>query len=109
MPAIERALHRAEERGQRKRAEGERDQLLQELQEALIRIKTLSGLLPLCTSCKKIRHHVDGWQPLEVYLEQHTDAIMTHELCTECSQEFSPAAVASLPLYPNAMPPVVDR
>lgn len=109
VPAFERALGRAEERAQHKRAESERDQLLQELQEALVRIKTLSGLLPICTLCKKIRHHVDGWQPLEVYLEEHTDAIMTRELCPECIQKISPAAVASLPFYPNAMPPVVGR
>jgi DNA-binding NtrC family response regulator len=89
-PAVRRALHEMEERAGRKRAEQERDLLLHELKEALTQIKTLTGLVPVCALCKKIRHHQHGWQPMEIFLQQHTDAALTHELCPECTQKIPP-------------------
>jgi PleD family two-component response regulator len=91
-PAVRRALQEVEERASRRRAEGERDQLVRELQETLVEMKTLTGLLPVCALCKKIRHYQHGWQPLEQFLQQHTDAALSHELCPECAQKIPPAA-----------------
>lgn len=64
----------------------ERQRLLTELQEALSRVKTLSGLIPICASCKKVRNDAGYWESVEVYIRDHTDAEMTHGLCPDCMQ-----------------------
>jgi len=46
--------------------------------------KILRGLLPICAWCKKIRDDNGYWRQLEVYMEQHTEALFTHGMCTEC-------------------------
>jgi len=58
-----------------------------ELQEALTKIKTLRGLIPICASCKKIRSDKGYWQRLEVYLTEHTEADFTHGICPECLKQ----------------------
>jgi PAS domain S-box-containing protein len=68
----------------RKRAEEERERLIGELQTALSKIKTLTGLLPICASCKKIRDDSGYWQQVEQYISDHTDAMFTHGICPEC-------------------------
>jgi len=93
-PAARRALQEVEDRASRRQAEADRDQLLRELQETLVEMKTLTGLVPLCALCKKIRHHEHGWQPLEQFLQQHTDAALSHELCPDCAQKIPPAALS---------------
>jgi len=69
---------------ERKRAEEEREQLINELQEALANIKTLRGLIPICASCKKIRDDKGYWQQVDTYVREHTEATFTHGLCPEC-------------------------
>jgi hypothetical protein len=64
--------------------EGER-QLSKDLQEALADVKTLTGLLPICSNCKKIRNDKGYWQQTEEYITKHTNALFTHSLCKECS------------------------
>src|ERR1044071_2675223 len=91
-PSIQRALREADDRAARKRLEAERDELIQELKEALTQLKTFTGLLPVCTLCKNIRDHQHGWQPMEIYLQNHSDATLTHELCPECAQRILPGA-----------------
>nr|WP_321400920.1 response regulator [uncultured Desulfobacter sp.] len=54
------------------------------LETALAEIKTLSGLLPICASCKKIRDDKGYWNLLETYIEQHTQATFSHGVCPEC-------------------------
>lgn len=68
----------------RKREEQERINLIQELTDALKRVKTLSGLLPICANCKRIRDDHGYWQQVEAYIAEHTDAIFTHGICPEC-------------------------
>jgi len=58
-----------------------------ELQEALSEVKQLSGLLPICATCKKIRDDKGYWNTLEAYIEKHSDASFSHGLCSECSDE----------------------
>ncbi|WDP91008.1 MAG: PAS domain S-box protein [Desulfobacter sp.] len=72
---------------ERKQAEDERERVIYELQEALARVKTLSGLLPICSSCKKIRDDEGYWNSLESYIEENTEAMFSHGLCMECSDE----------------------
>ncbi len=55
-----------------------------ELQDALARVKTLSGLLPVCASCKKIRTEGGSWQPMEHYTAEHSEASFSHGLCPDC-------------------------
>jgi YesN/AraC family two-component response regulator len=68
----------------------ERERLLQELQTAANRIKTLSGLLPICSSCKKIRDDSGYWTQLERYFTEHSGVLFTHGLCPQCITRLYP-------------------
>lgn len=70
--------------------EERQEQLIRELQQALDQIKTLSGLLPICSSCKKIRDREDRWIPIEEYISLHSEARFTHDLCPDCSRRLYP-------------------
>ncbi len=58
-----------------------------ELEEALAKIKTLRGLIPICASCKKIRIDTGYWQQFEEYLAEHSEADFTHGLCPDCLKQ----------------------
>jgi len=70
--------------------------LNEELQKALKEIKTLQGILPICSNCKKIRKkgappdEQDSWMLLESYLREHTEAEFTHSICPECIRKLYP-------------------
>lgn len=72
---------------QRKRREEEREKLVKELQDALAQVKTLSGLLPICASCKKIRDDKGYWNQIENYISSHSDAQFSHGICPECAKK----------------------
>jgi len=74
----------------RKRARAEREQLITELQEALNKVKLLSGLLSICASCKKIRNESGQWEVLETYIRNRSAADFSHGLCLECLQKLYP-------------------
>lgn len=78
---------------ERKRVEQERETLISELQQALSEIKTLSGLLPICSSCKKIRDDKGYWNQIESYIMTHSDAQLSHGLCPECAKKLYPEFV----------------
>jgi len=61
-----------------------------ELQEALTKIKTLHGLLPICASCKSIRDDYGYWHKVEIYLSEHSDLKFTHGLCEVCIKKLYP-------------------
>jgi hypothetical protein len=65
----------------------ERERLIRELQEALDKVKTLSGFLPICASCKKIRDDKGYWGQIEQYIREHSEVEFTHSLCPECYQK----------------------
>jgi AmiR/NasT family two-component response regulator len=67
-----------------------RERLILELQDALAQVKTLSGLLPICASCKKIRDDDGYWNQLEVYIQDHSEVVFSHGLCPECAKELYP-------------------
>jgi len=75
---------------ERKLAEHERDRLIRELQEALARVKNLSGLLPICASCKKIRDEHGLWYSLEIYIRNHSEADFSHGICPDCRKRLYP-------------------
>lgn len=62
----------------------------EELQQALAAVKTLSGLLPICASCKKIRDDEGYWQAVEVYIRKRTDVQFSHSVCPDCAQKLYP-------------------
>lgn len=74
----------------RKLAEWNRDLLVAELKEALANVKKLSGLLPICSNCKKIRDDKGYWNQLETYIQQHSDAKFSHGICRECAKKLYP-------------------
>jgi hypothetical protein len=75
---------------ERKQAEAEREQLIGELQAVLAQVKQLSGLLPICSSCKKIRNDQGYWQQVEVYIRDHSDVEFSHGICPDCMQRLYP-------------------
>ncbi|MEE9910479.1 MAG: response regulator [Deltaproteobacteria bacterium] len=115
VPAVQRALEEAQEIRSRKEAEEalrrahdelemlvkqrtaelhreieERKKTEESLREALTQIKTLSGLLPICASCKRIRDDGDNWIQIESYIRNHSEADFTHGICPECAVKLYP-------------------
>ena len=72
-----------------------REELIKNLQKALADVKTLSGMLPICAWCKKIRNDEGYWQKIEAYLKSHSDLDFTHSICHECAKKEYPE------LYPQ--------
>lgn len=74
----------------RKRAENEREEAMIELQKALSDVNVLSGLLPMCASCKKIRDDKGYWKQIEQYISDHSEAEFSHGICPDCVKELYP-------------------
>ncbi|MBU1743028.1 MAG: PAS domain S-box protein [Proteobacteria bacterium] len=74
----------------RKQAEKERERLIGELRAALANVKTLRGLIPICSSCKKIRDDKGFWKQVEVYVREHSDAEFSHGICPDCFKRLYP-------------------
>lgn len=63
---------------------------IQEIREASEKIKTLKGLIPICSYCKKIRDDKGYWNQIEVYISKHSDAEFSHGVCVECLKKYFP-------------------
>lgn len=74
----------------RKSIEAEREKLIDELKTALDQVKQLSGLLPICASCKKIRDDNGYWNQIESYIRDHSEAEFSHGLCPDCARQLYP-------------------
>jgi PAS domain S-box-containing protein len=74
----------------RKQAEEEREKLIKNLQEALQEIKTLRGILPLCSFCKKIRDDKGYWEQVDVYIHKYSQADISHSICPDCAEKHYP-------------------
>jgi cache domain-containing protein len=74
----------------------EREKLIKELQEALKEIKTLRGILPLCSFCKKIRDDKGYWEQVDVYIYKYSEADISHSICPECMKIHYPMDWASI-------------
>ena len=75
---------------ERRRFEEEREQLIADLKEALAKVTALSGLLPICASCKGIRNDKGYWTKIEAYLQAHSSAEFTHSICPDCAKKLYP-------------------
>lgn len=74
----------------RTKVEKERERIIAQLQNALSEVKTLSGLLPICSHCKKIRNDKGYWNQLEDYVHEHSDVRFSHGICQECAKTHYP-------------------
>lgn len=87
-----------EEIEERKRTELEKEQLIAQLQQAMQQVKILSGFLPICASCKKIRDDTGYWRQIEEYISTHSNALFSHSICPDCTKKLYPEFSAKL--YP---------
>ncbi len=71
-------------------AEQEKERLIEQLMSAKSEIHRLSGMLPICSNCKKIRDDTGYWHQLEVYIDDHSDAQFSHGICPDCAQSLYP-------------------
>ena len=74
----------------RKQYEKEREALIDNLKKSLTKVRQLSGLLPICASCKKIRDDKGYWNQIETYIRDHSEAEFSHGICPECSKKLYP-------------------
>lgn len=74
----------------RKLIEEEREQLITDLQNAIEQIKTLSGIVPICANCKKIRDDKGYWEQVDQYVSKHTEAKFSHSICPDCTKTLYP-------------------
>jgi PAS domain S-box-containing protein len=70
--------------------EHEREKLITDLREAFAKIKILTGLLPMCAWCKKVRDDQGYWKKVETYVQEHSDASFTHGICPDCLKKVDP-------------------
>jgi hypothetical protein len=82
---------------ERREAVAAQKRLIAQLEEALSKVKTLSGLLPICSGCNKIRDDHGYWSQVEGYIQEHTDAQFTHGLCPDCIRKYFPEMEAGNP------------
>ena len=71
----------------RVKTEKEKENLINKLQETLSQVKQLSGLLPICASCKKIRDDKGYWNQIESYIKEHSEAEFSHSICPDCAKK----------------------
>ena len=74
----------------RKFAEEERERLIRDLRDAMARVKTLTGLLPMCAWCRKVRDDKGYWKKVEAYIEEYSGASFTHGICPDCLEKYDP-------------------
>ena len=75
---------------ERKKIEEERTKMIEQLNETLSKVRTLSGLLPICASCKKILDDKGYWQKLETFVHEHSNAEFSHSICPDCMERLYP-------------------
>ena len=89
-PDIQGVLISGRDISNRKRDEAVKDQLIWELQQALAGANTLSGVLPICASCKKIQDEGGNWQQIEWYVRERAQVEFSHGMCPECTRLWFP-------------------
>jgi CheY-like chemotaxis protein len=72
-----------------------------ELREALLSVKQLGGLLPICSYCKKIRDDQNYWQQVESYVGKHSDAKFSHSICPQCYEDIIKPQMVQMGVDPN--------
>ena len=84
------AIETLQDRTEQKLIEEERGIQFLEMQKVLRSQKTLTGYIPICSSCKKVRNNIGSWEPIEPYISERTEAKFTNTICPECSKTLYP-------------------
>ncbi len=84
------ALQNSRNLDERIAAEQQREKVIQDLKKALSQVKQLSGLLPICSHCKKIRDDKGYWNQIEEFMHKHSDVRFSHGICQECAKKNYP-------------------
>lgn len=84
------ALLNSQNMDKRDQAEKNNERLIEELKESLANVKKLSGLLPICAHCKKIRDDKGYWKQIELYIHEHSEAKFSHGICQDCLKKHYP-------------------
>lgn len=92
-------VHIARDISRQKQQEKEKEALIVELREALAKVKLLSGFLPICASCKKIRDDKGYWNQIESYIRARSEVEFSHSICPECAKRLYPEEYAAI--YPD--------
>lgn len=81
------AVHIARDITERIGYQNERERIFKELEDALAQVKKLTGLIPICGNCKKIRDDQGYWNQIDAYIEDHSEAKFSHGICPGCSDK----------------------
>jgi GAF domain-containing protein len=84
------ALQNSKNLDERNAAEKQREKVILDLNKALSEVKKLSGLLPICSHCKKVRNDKGYWTQIESYISEHSEAEFSHGICKECAYKYYP-------------------
>ena len=84
------ALQNSRNLDDRIQAEKQREKIIIDLKKALAEVKKLSGLLPICSYCKKVRDDKGYWNQIESYIHEHSEAQFSHSICQECAKQYYP-------------------
>lgn len=76
-------------------ADENKTRLIAELREALAQVRELSGLIPICCGCKKIRNDKGYWEQVERYISSHSEARFSHGICPDCEKRLYPELLAA--------------
>ncbi len=88
-PVIQGVVINGRDISRRKHEEDSKDQLIAELQQTLANVKSLTGVLPICASCKKVQES-DKWQQIEAYIRDRSQLEFSHTMCPECTTLWYP-------------------
>jgi len=89
-PVIRGVVINGRDISKRKHDETAREQMIADLQEAISKVNTLSGLLPICASCKKVHDESGKWQQIESYIRERSKIEFSHGMCPECARLWYP-------------------
>jgi PAS domain S-box-containing protein len=84
------SVHVARDISEQKKASEVKEQLISKLEDSLEKVKLLSGFIPICASCKKIRDEKGYWRQIEEYIRDHSEAEFSHGICPECGKKLYP-------------------
>lgn len=80
----------------------EREKSLEQLNQALANVKVLTGMLPICASCKKVRDDTGYWTQVDTYITKHTEVLFSHGICPDCMQKLYPDVCEELEEQPHS-------
>jgi PAS domain S-box-containing protein len=84
------SVHIARDISMQKKATNQREELINQLEETLSKVKQLSGFLPICASCKNIRDDKGYWTQVEAFIRDHSEAEFSHSICPACARKLYP-------------------